>query len=508
MDADEPVDNPNVAEVLQSPASPDSGEITYSVRFSRFLSGARQRNAFDMARRGEIVLSHDSVVVRGFRREMLFFGTRIEFSLSQADITDVLQLAEFVSMKFAPPGQRAQTLQFWAENEYDAKRIAHALPKTLSVEGIALKEYQTQLGSLNRGDLATKGLVAANVLVFGAAGLAGAGFFVPNVEVLQAWGTNIGPLTTDGQWWRLVSSMFLHFGVFHLALNMWALYIGGRLAERIFGSGAFALIYFAAGIGGSLSSLLWNPAVNSAGASGAIFGVYGAMLAYFLRKHTAIPASVISQQRWSGIVFIGYNLMNGFSHAGIDNADHVGGLAMGFILGLVLARPIGSEARAQVNVATFYLRGTIAALILIGLLAVSIRFSPAGNVPEQRFRRHIIEMQVPEKQALNFAKDAYERMQKHEITSTEFADQIGSYVLPRLELIKRAFERDSLPDDSKLKPLLELLNDYSQNRLEAYRLFASGVRNNRSGEIKEAQMKMDKSGIDLKLMKDFNQQHQ
>ncbi len=322
---------------------------TYKVQFSRFWNRGRvARNSFSLARRGEIQFAGDKMLVRAFQREMLFMGSRIEFVFARADITDVFQLADFVSLSITRE-QATQTLQFWTQNEEEAKRLAKSLPATMSAAGIAAREYASQLAALDRGDFVTKGLVAANVLVFGAAGLAGAGFLVPNAEVLQAWGTNFGPLTMDGQWWRLITSLFLHFGVFHLALNMWALYVGGRLAERLFGSWAFALLYFAAGIAGSLGSLIWNPAVNSAGASGAIFGVYGSMLAFFLRKHAAIPPAIISQQRWSGITFIGFNLMNGFSHSGIDNAAHIGGLGVGIMMGLVLARPLGLEARTRIK---------------------------------------------------------------------------------------------------------------------------------------------------------------
>lgn len=99
------------------------------------------------------------------------------------------------------------------------------------------------------------------------------------------------------------------------------------------------MIYFAAGLSGSLTSALWNPQVNSAGASGAIIGVFGAILAWFLRADHQVPASVIRQQRTSGIVFILINLGYGATQSGIDNAAHLGGLVAGLLLGWLLARP-------------------------------------------------------------------------------------------------------------------------------------------------------------------------
>src|ERR1700689_1631422 len=252
------IDKPFGAANASPEMSPSTGDATYQVRFSKFGSGSPARNSFNLARGGEIKISGDALIIHAFQREMWLFGSRIELAFARAHVTDVSQLGNFVSLRIVRPGQDLETLGFWTQNEGDAKNIVQSLPSTMSAAGIAVKEYEAQLKLLDRGDYVTKALVAANILVFGAAGLAGAGFLVPNAQVLQAWGTNVGPLTTDGQWWRLVTSMFLHFGVFHLALNMWALYVGGRLAERLFGAWAFALIYFSSGLGGSLSSLLWN----------------------------------------------------------------------------------------------------------------------------------------------------------------------------------------------------------------------------------------------------------
>jgi rhomboid protease GluP len=486
-------------ELAQSP------DATHQVRFSQFWSGSRARNSFNLSRRGQIGISDEGVVVRAFRREMLFMGTRIELAFARAHIADVTRVANFVSFSIVRPNQDPETLGFWTQDEQDAEKIVKALPSTVSADGIALNEYQTQLKVLDRGDYVTKALVATNILVFGAAGLAGAGLFVPNVQVLQAWGTNFGPLTTDGQWWRLVTSLFLHFGVFHLALNMWALYVGGRLAERLFGSRAFALLYFASGIGGSLSSLLWNPAVNSAGASGAIFGVYGAMLAFFLRKHSAIPASVISQQRWSGITFIGFNLMNGFSHAGIDNAAHIGGLSVGFVMGLVLARPLGLEARTRIRAAAFYTRGGVVALSLIGLLFVALRFSPTGNSADQRFRRDLQAMSESETIARQSAQAAFEQLKNHQITESEFAQRLANDVVPRWALIQSTLERDRVDDNSKLKELWALSSDYADSRLAAFELYESGARTGKKADVEKAKAKIDQGDIDLNLIRDLNQ---
>jgi rhomboid protease GluP len=367
-----------------------------------------------------------------------------------------------------------------------------------------IKAYEAQLALAGRADPVTKALIAANVLVFGAAGIAGAGFLVPNPQVLQAWGTNFGPLTTDGQWWRVVSSIFLHFGFFHLALNMWALYVGGRLVERLFGSPSFALLYFTSGIGGSLCSLIWNPAVNSAGASGAIFGVYGAMLAFFLRKNSSVPPSVVRQQRASGITFIAFNLMNGFSHAGIDNAAHVGGLAVGLAMGFVLARPLGTEARAKINAASFYVRGSAVALVIVAVLFVMVHLSPTNNVAEQAFRRDLVAMREPEEHARKAASDAINQLQNHQITPSEFADRIEADVLPQWTRIREGIARDQVPDDSKMKALWELMDDYSYSRLAAFRLFDSGARNGRTADFRQARLKLAQGENDLSRMRDLN----
>jgi rhomboid protease GluP len=485
-----------------------SPEATYEVHFGKVWSGSRARNSFQLSRRGEIGFSGDTLIVRAFRSEMLFMGSRIELTFARADITDVSHLANYVSLHITRPNLDQQKLGFWTRDEEDAKKIVQALPSTVSMAGTVVKEYEAQLQRLERGDYVTKALVVVNILVFAAADLAGAGFFVPNAQVLASWGTNFGPLTMDGQWWRLVSSMFLHFGVFHLALNMWALYVGGRLAERLFGSQAYALLYFASGIAGSLSSLLWNPAVNSAGASGAIFGVYGAMLAFFLRKHSAIPPAIISQQRWSGITFIGFNLMNGFSNAGIDNAAHIGGLSVGFVMGLILARPLSLEARTRISAATFYTRGGLAALALLGLLFLALRFSPASDAVDQRFRRDLQVMSESETVARKSANDAFEQLRSHQITERELAERIENDVVPRWELIQKTVQRDRVADDSKMKPLWELLSDYSESRLAAFQLYASAARTGKKDDLKKAQAKIDQGDIDLKLISDLNQGRQ
>lgn len=190
----------------------------------------------------------------------------------------------------------------------------------------------------------TTSLIVINVLVFAAMLASGAGWWHSAHNGLQlAWGANFGPATKDGEWWRLGTAMFLHFGVVHLAMNMWALWDVGRLMERWCGGVRFLAIYLISGLLGNLVSLsVQGDRAVSGGASGAIFGLYGALLVSLWRERRAID---VREFRWlfgAAAVFSVLTLGMGFVIAGIDNAAHIGGLLAGALSGLWLARPLTS----------------------------------------------------------------------------------------------------------------------------------------------------------------------
>jgi rhomboid protease GluP len=152
--------------------------------------------------------------------------------------------------------------------------------------------------------------------------------------VLLALGANYPPLVRQGEYWRLVTSMFLHIGLLHVVLNGWGLYQLGGLFEFLLGSGRLLVVYFATGIAGSIASLFFTRSL-SAGASGAIFGLLGALIAFLMKRRerlTPQAKSLLMQLVfWAAI-----NVFFGFSNPGIDNSAHLGGCAAGFLIGLLL----------------------------------------------------------------------------------------------------------------------------------------------------------------------------
>jgi rhomboid protease GluP len=147
-------------------------------------------------------------------------------------------------------------------------------------------------------------------------------------------GENYGPAIQAGQYWRLVTSMFLHGGLLHLALNAWALFQLGSLVELLMGSPRMLLVYFVTGIAGSLASATFTKA-PSVGASGAIFGLLGALIAFLLRRRGALTPqgkSILMQLVGWAVI----NVIFGFSIPGIDNSAHLGGGAAGLLLGFLL----------------------------------------------------------------------------------------------------------------------------------------------------------------------------
>jgi rhomboid protease GluP len=186
-------------------------------------------------------------------------------------------------------------------------------------------------------------LIAASALVFAVMVLRGVSAVSPTPQQAIEFGADFGPLTLGGQWWRLVTSMFVHFGFIHLGLNMWCLWNLGRAAERLLGRFSYLFAYFASGIFGSIASVYWHPRAAGAGASGAIFGLAGVLVSFVYLKKT--PANLqINRKMLSSLgTFILYNLAFG-ALPGISNAAHVGGLVMGLAIGALLPSASAPES--------------------------------------------------------------------------------------------------------------------------------------------------------------------
>lgn len=182
----------------------------------------------------------------------------------------------------------------------------------------------------------TQVLVAANLAMFTAMAIStgGQSLWDPHPATIVAWGGNMPVLVWAGEWWRLCTAMFLHIGILHLAINMYALWVCGSAAELIYGPRAYLVLYLGAGLAGSAASLLGahEAAWVSAGASGAIFGIMGGLLSTSLEHRSALPPALSSALlRWV-TPFLIINLVIGASIRFIDQWAHGGGLVGGYLL--------------------------------------------------------------------------------------------------------------------------------------------------------------------------------
>ena len=193
-----------------------------------------------------------------------------------------------------------------------------------------------------KGFMATPVLVMVNTLVFTIMVFAGFGFWeFKTIDLLEA-GAIFKPYIENGEWWRLISAMFIHGSLIHLFMNMIGLYLCGIIFERNIGTVKFALAYFASGIGAGVVSIEWHDTpIVTVGASGAIFGLYGVFLALVLLKKFE-PGARKFMLIFLGIT-AGYSLLVGFLSEGIDNAAHIGGLITGFLIGSYFAMTYKKE---------------------------------------------------------------------------------------------------------------------------------------------------------------------
>lgn len=216
----------------------------------------------------------------------------------------------------------------------------------------------------------TSGIVVAILIGF-AFEFLGAGVLPPSLantadpRVVVQLGGIVPSLVFQGEYWRLVAAMFLHFGLMHLIFNLWALWQLGRLFEVMFGSPRMALTYFGGGLVASIASVLYlswrmqtqdQPFAVSAGASGAVFAVLGALIVGIKRSPRW------RNERWTrGLVqqlmfWAGLNIIIGATFPGIDNAAHMGGFFAGLLFGLLPHR-VPPPPPSQVTIETYADRG-------------------------------------------------------------------------------------------------------------------------------------------------------
>lgn len=291
--------------------------------------------------------------------------------------------------------------------------------------------------------------------------ITGVNIMLPDNESLLLWGANFRPVTLDGEWWRLISSCFLHIGIFHLLMNMYALLYIGLLLEPYLGKSRFLSAYLITGIAGSVASLYWNELTISAGASGAIFGMYGVFLAMLTTN--LIEKSARKALITSIAVFVGYNLLNGLK-GGIDNAAHIGGLVSGLIVGYSF---YPSLVKPKISKLKF---GTIGLLSL--LILTSSFFVLTTTIPSDisKYDSEMEQFVLLEEKALsiyNLPETSTDQEYLNEIQNTGIPNWKSSiHLLERVD----QFELPTAIHDRNSK-----LIDYCNLRIKSYELIHKAI---------------------------------
>jgi len=353
----------------------------------------------------------------------------------------------------------------------EQRALLHQLLRTAAARAIEVvarnrRECEPFLDTLrarSRFAPGTTAIVALNVIVF-ALILFGPGA-TGNPETLVAWGANFGPRTTNGEWWRLVASLFIHSGLIPLVVNIAALAQLGLVLERIVGRVAFAAIYFLVGILASLVGVASHPVTVSAGASAAIAGLYGILFACgawdrYRPSETAIPLAVWKRLAPSAALFLLYNAGDG----GIEMKAELAAFLAGFSSGLVLPRTI-AEHRPE-----WRPLGAIAAVMVTVAIGAAISLRGIADV-----RPEIAGVLDIERRTVPLYRAAEARSWKGQFAATALADLIELKIMPELEAARaRLAALHGVPREHQ--QLIAAAVEYVRLRSESWRLRAEGLR--------------------------------
>lgn len=374
----------------------------------------------------------------------------LDFNKNKQNISDL------VSNIYASRNQYTPEIieQRWEELQ------ASMLNSNEELEQLAPVNRKGTLGFLGifkpvEGYFITPILIDINILVYLIMVLSGVSWISPSSEDLLKWGADFRPMTLDNEWWRLITSCFLHIGILHLLMNMYALFYIGVLMEPYLGKARYLTAYLLTGLVASTTSIWWHDNTVSAGASGAIFGMYGLFLALLTTNFIEKSAR---QALLSSIgIFVAYNLLSG-TRGNTDNAAHIGGLVSGMIMGYALVpglkKPNVSWLQTPVLVGT----------AIVFLLGTSFVYDNISN-----------DIGVYQTEMKRFAKLEEEALSVFQLppntTKDDYLNAIEDEGIPKWdEILKLLDKTDKLDLPSEYHDRDKLLRSYCELRIRSYEI--------------------------------------
>ncbi|MGI4849591.1 MAG: rhomboid family intramembrane serine protease [Janthinobacterium lividum] len=310
-------------------------------------------------------------------------------------------------------------------------------------------------------------LILLNTAVWAATIALGASAYQPSSAFLLTWGGNAASEVQHGQWWRLLSAIFLHGGVKHLAMNMLGLAYAGTAVERIYGKRQYLLLYLACGMAGSALSLHFSAQqAVSVGASGAVFGVAAAYLVSIMQHGKLLPKAYTRHALWSLGFFIVYSLLQGLLDTGIDNAAHIGGLAAGSLLALVLPARFDMTRFNRVPKSRALLALALSLLLVAGVTASA----PHATLEQAR----MLAGQAAFAQAIAEYEDTvaalsqeYRARHDDQLSQEKIDQRARTVYVPRLQTVHAALVSSWLVPGDPRQPLLDDTRRMTELLIEA-----------------------------------------
>ena len=295
-------------------------------------------------------------------------------------------------------------------------------------------------------------------------------------DTLISWGASFGPRTTNGEWWRLVTMLFVHTNVLHLAADVVGLLAIGLVLERIVGPVAFAAVYVTAGVCSSALTLAASPMAVSAGASGAIFGVCGLALVAFIRgvRHTAprVPLTVVKGIASGAAVFVVYSLAT----SAIGSGPELLSLLVGCLCGVLVRQRANDRPAPAMRSAAL-----VATAVVLALVAVR----PLHGMTD--LRPELQRLAEGEQHMAAVYREAADRFTRGRLSARALATLIERDIIPELHATRaRVASLTGIPPEQR--PLLTAAETYLRLRDESWRTRVKALNEGSMSTLRQADL--------------------